>query len=80
LLADGGVRLGFGFFQAPNNRTMLSSSPRARIGAGGMLATARLSGQTICATLSAIAFRLVANRELIAQSAAASLAGLAAVF
>ena len=39
--------LGFGFFQAPNNRTMLSSAPMDRSGAaGGMLATARLTGQT----------------------------------
>ncbi len=50
--------LGFGFFQAPNNRTMLSSAPRQRAGAaGGMLATARLLGLTTGATLAAIAFR-----------------------
>ncbi|MDB5653860.1 MAG: transporter [Tardiphaga sp.] len=73
--------LGFGFFQAPNNRTMLSSAPRDRTGAaGGMLATARLSGQTIGATLAAIAFRLVANPEPLALSTAATLAGLAAIF
>ena len=40
--------LGFGFFQSPNNRAMVSSSPRSRSGAaGGMLATARVLGQTI---------------------------------
>jgi hypothetical protein len=40
--------LGFGFFQAPNNRSMLSAAPLSRSGAaGGMLATARLTGQTI---------------------------------
>ena len=39
---------GFGFFQAPNNRTMLAAAPRARSGAaGGMLATARLLGMTV---------------------------------
>jgi DHA2 family multidrug resistance protein-like MFS transporter len=39
--------LGFGFFQAPNNRTIIASAPRSRSGAtGGMLATARLLGQT----------------------------------
>jgi hypothetical protein len=38
--------LGFGFFQAPNNRSMLSAAPLSRRGAaGGMLATARLTGQ-----------------------------------
>ena len=38
--------LGFGFFQSPNNRVMLYSAPRHRAGAaGGMLGTARLTGQ-----------------------------------
>jgi DHA2 family multidrug resistance protein-like MFS transporter len=50
--------LGFGFFQAPNNRTLISSAPRARSGAaGGMLATARLLGQTLGAAGVAIIFR-----------------------
>ena len=39
--------IGFGLFQSPNNRTIMSSAPRHRSGAaGGMLATARLLGQT----------------------------------
>ncbi len=47
--------IGFGLFQAPNNRTMIAAAPRARSGAaGGMLATARLTGQTLGATLVAI--------------------------
>jgi DHA2 family multidrug resistance protein-like MFS transporter len=51
--------VGFGFFQAPNNRTMLSTAPRERAGAaGGMLATARLAGQTVGATLTALVFRI----------------------
>lgn len=38
---------GFGFFQSPNSRTILSTAPRARSGAaGGMMASARLLGQT----------------------------------
>jgi MFS transporter, DHA2 family, multidrug resistance protein len=50
--------LGFGFFQAPNNRTLIASAPRARTGAaGGMLATARLLGQTLGAAGVAIIFR-----------------------
>jgi DHA2 family multidrug resistance protein-like MFS transporter len=49
--------LGFGFFQPPNNRTMLGSAPRARAGAaGGTLASARLTGQIVGATLAAILF------------------------
>jgi MFS transporter, DHA2 family, multidrug resistance protein len=52
--------LGFGFFQAPNNRTMLGSAPRDRAGAaGGMLATARLTGMTGGATIAALIFRVV---------------------
>ncbi len=51
--------LGFGLFQAPNNRTLLSAAPRSRTGAaGGMLASARLTGQTAGATLAAIMFGL----------------------
>jgi DHA2 family multidrug resistance protein-like MFS transporter len=51
--------LGFGFFQAPNNRTMLGSAPRDRAGAaGGMLATARLTGMTGGATIAALVFRM----------------------
>jgi len=52
--------LGFGFFQAPNNRTMLGSAPRDRAGAaGGMLATSRLTGMTVGATIAALVFRTV---------------------
>jgi DHA2 family multidrug resistance protein-like MFS transporter len=47
--------IGFGLFQAPNNRTMIAAAPRERAGAaGGMLATARLTGQTAGATMVAI--------------------------
>ena len=50
--------LGFGFFQAPNNRAILASAPRARSGAaGGMLGVARLLGQTVGAAGVAILFR-----------------------
>jgi MFS transporter, DHA2 family, multidrug resistance protein len=72
--------LGFGFFQAPNNRSMLSAAPLARSGAaGGMLATARLTGQTIGAILAAISFRLAGHSEMVALATAAVLAGLAAI-
>lgn len=50
--------LGFGFFQAPNNRTLMAAAPRPRSGAaGGMLGTARLLGQTLGAAGVAIVFR-----------------------
>jgi MFS transporter, DHA2 family, multidrug resistance protein len=64
--------LGFGFFQSPNNRTMLAAAPLARSGAaGGMLATARLTGQTIGATIAAISFRFASHAELFALGVAA---------
>ena len=50
---------GFGFFQSPNNHLLLSSAPPQRAGsASGMLATARLTGQTLGAALMALLFHL----------------------
>jgi DHA2 family multidrug resistance protein-like MFS transporter len=69
---------GFGFFQSPNNRAMVSSAPVNRSGAaGGMLATARLLGQTAGAVTTAIFFRLGGTEATVA--ALASAAGVAAV-
>ena len=49
--------MGFGFFQTPNNRAMLSSAPRQRSGAaGGLQATTRVFGQSFGTALVAIAF------------------------
>jgi len=46
---------GFGFFQSPNNRTIITSAPRPRSGAAsGMLGTARLLGQATGAALVAL--------------------------
>jgi DHA2 family multidrug resistance protein-like MFS transporter len=68
--------IGFGFFQAPNNRTMLTSVPIERTGAaGGMLATARLTGQTVGATLTAILFRLSSDGGVLALAMGAAFAG-----
>jgi DHA2 family multidrug resistance protein-like MFS transporter len=68
---------GFGLFQSPNNRTIVSSAPRNRSGAaGGMLATARLLGQTSGAVAVGVAFHLFGVRvgpDLLAASAAAAL-------
>jgi DHA2 family multidrug resistance protein-like MFS transporter len=72
--------LGFGLFQSPNNRILLSSAPLSRSGAaGGMLATARLTGQTVGATLAAICFRAAQNAETVALAAAAGFAAVAAL-
>ncbi|KOF53365.1 MFS transporter [Achromobacter sp. DMS1] len=51
--------VGFGFFQTPNNRALLSAAPRARSGAaGGLQATTRVFGQSFGTALVAIAFGL----------------------
>ncbi len=73
--------LGFGCFQSPNNRTLLSSAPRRRAGAaGGMLATARLLGLTGGATGGAILFRLLPHdAETVDLLVGTALAVIAAV-
>ncbi len=51
--------LGFGFFQSPNNRAIITAAPLHRTGgASGMLGTARLLGQTMGAALVALVFGL----------------------
>jgi len=72
--------LGFGFFQSPNNRAMVTSAPMHRSGAaGGMLATARLVGQTAGAVTTAVFFQLAgAHAASAALATAAVIAALAA--
>jgi DHA2 family multidrug resistance protein-like MFS transporter len=54
---------GFGIFQSPNNRAMLSAAPKERSGgASGMLGTARLLGQTTGAALAALLFARLAHQ------------------
>ncbi|HUH87040.1 MAG TPA: MFS transporter [Pusillimonas sp.] len=56
----GGV--GFGFFQSPNNRALLTGGPRRRSGAiGALQATTRVFGQSLGTALVAIAFNLSAG-------------------
>jgi DHA2 family multidrug resistance protein-like MFS transporter len=74
--------LGFGFFQSPNNKLLISSAPRERSGAAsGMLATARLLGQTLGSALVALVFGLAnaTGSAGIARGAMAAI-GLAAGF
>ncbi len=71
---------GFGLFQTPNNRNMLLSAPKPRSGAaGGMQATARLTGQTAGAVLMSLLFALApaaaAPRIGLGVAAALALAG-----
>jgi DHA2 family multidrug resistance protein-like MFS transporter len=71
---------GFALFQSPNNRMMLTSAPRERAGAaGGMLGTARLTGQTIGAVLIAIFLHLFGDAgEVVGFWVSAGFAALAA--
>src|SRR5580698_10371267 len=70
--------LGFGLFQTPNMKALMSSAPPGRSGgASSIVATARLIGQTIGAALAALCFTL-AGREG-ATVALALGAGFAAV-
>jgi DHA2 family multidrug resistance protein-like MFS transporter len=72
---------GFGFFQTPNLRTLMSSAPPGRSGsASGIVATARLTGQTIGAALAALCFAL-AGRDgaTVALALGAGFAALGSV-
>jgi DHA2 family multidrug resistance protein-like MFS transporter len=72
--------VGFAVFQTPNNRTMIGASPPHRSGAAaGMMATARLIGQTLGAVLVALLFRSFGAASAASFFAAAGLAGAAAV-
>jgi MFS transporter, DHA2 family, multidrug resistance protein len=72
--------VGFGLFQSPNNRAILTSAPPERSGgASGMLGTARLLGQTTGAALVALMFGVAgAQATYWALGAAAAIALLAA--
>jgi MFS transporter, DHA2 family, multidrug resistance protein len=72
---------GFGIFQSPNNRQILSSAPRERSGgASGMLGTARLTGQTLGAALVALIFGVAPQHgPTVALYVATAFAALAAV-
>ncbi len=59
--------VGFGFFQTPNNTTLMTAGPVRRSGAaGGMLALARISGWCLGSALVAVVFALVHDRPTIA--------------
>ncbi|MDE5709012.1 MAG: MFS transporter [Alistipes sp.] len=75
---------GFALFQSPNNSLLIASAPPERSGsASGMLATARLIGQTTGAAMMALLFHVVpddsARRALLVAGIAAA-AGSAVSF
>ncbi len=73
--------LGFGLFQSPNNSIIISSAPAGRSGgASGMLATARLLGQTTGAALVALFFHLFPSEGMhVCLFVGGTLAGLGAM-
>jgi DHA2 family multidrug resistance protein-like MFS transporter len=75
---------GFGFFQSPNNRALISAAPRSRSGvASGVVSTARLTGQTIGGVVVSVIFGLaqgdIAAGVGIALTTGAVLSGFASV-
>jgi MFS transporter, DHA2 family, multidrug resistance protein len=72
--------IGFGLFQSPNNRQIISAAPRHRSGgASGMLSTARLLGQTMGAALVALVFGLFpTNGNIVVLLVGAAIAAAAA--
>jgi DHA2 family multidrug resistance protein-like MFS transporter len=73
--------VGFGLFQAPNMKALMSSAPPERSGgASGVIAMARLLGQTTGAALVALCFGLAGARgPLLALGLAAGFAALASL-
>ena len=73
--------MGFGFFQAPNMKAVMSSAPPHRSGsASGIVATARLTGQTTGAALAAACFGLLGhNGATLALALGAGFAALGSV-
>jgi DHA2 family multidrug resistance protein-like MFS transporter len=72
---------GFGFFQAPNLKAIMGSAPASRSGgASGIVATARLMGQTTGAALVALCFTLVGGHgPMLALALGAGFAGAASL-
>ena len=72
---------GFGFYQSPNLKAIMSSAPPERSGgASGIVATSRLMGQATGAALVALCFGLSATHgPALALSLGAAFAGAAAI-
>ena len=72
---------GFGFFQSPNLKAIMSSAPRGRSGgASGIIATSRLTGQAVGAALVALCFGLAPEGgPQLALALGAGFAGVASL-
>jgi DHA2 family multidrug resistance protein-like MFS transporter len=73
--------IGFGFFQAPNLRAILSNAPPERGGgASGIVATSRLIGQASGAALVAFCLTVFGGHgEAVALGIAAAFAAIACI-
>jgi len=73
--------IGFGFFQTPNLRALMASAPPHRSGsASSIVATSRLTGQTLGAALAALCFALGGhNGATLALTLGAGFAALGSV-
>lgn len=76
---------GFALYQSPNNHTIVTTAPLARSGAaGGMLSSARLTGQTLGAVVLATIFTFAGGHgghaEIVALAVAGCFAAMAGVF
>lgn len=73
--------IGFGLFQSPNNKVLITSAPKERSGgASGIQSTARLLGQTLGAAIVGLLFTAHAvHGTTIALTLAAVLAGVGGV-
>ncbi|MEQ7922650.1 MFS transporter [Xanthomonas sp. WHRI 1810A] len=73
--------LGFGFFQAPNQKALMTSAPKNRAsGASGTIATARLIGQATGAALVALSFGISSEHgPVLALSIGACFAAVGSV-
>ncbi|WP_408841767.1 MFS transporter [Acidocella sp.] len=71
--------MGFGLFQPPNNKAMVTTAPKMRTGsASGMISVARLFGQTVGGMLVALILGLVAHGAVFACLSLGSLTAFAA--
>jgi len=68
--------LGYGLYQPPSSRTLLTSAPDDRLGSASVMgATARVMGQALGATVAALLFRILpANGGIVALLVAAGFA------
>lgn len=73
--------IGFGFFQAPNQKALMTSAPRSRSsGASGTIAMARLIGQATGAALVALSFGIAGHHgPVLALSIGAGFAAVGSV-